>query len=116
MTGPCGLAGTSEKGLVMRLHQFAMLALGGWFLMVAPVPSALGKFDAGAPMTKWNAKSPMFRTREQCESFRKRAASDGVEKGAGVNQFVTDDSMVLVVPQWASRCIDAGSMSVDTNG
>ena len=74
-------------------------------MMVAPVPESLGKFDPSAPMVKWNSHSPMFRTKAQCESFRSRAARSHAEDNPNVNQFVSDDSMVLVVPTWASRCI-----------
>jgi|GEM_PF-2820844 len=96
----------------MRAHQLAMLAVAGWFMMVAPAPESLGKFDPSAPMVKWNSRSPMFRTKAQCESFRARAARAQVDPNPNVNQFVSDDSMVLVVPTWASRCINVGTPAV----
>ncbi len=99
----------------MRAHQFAMLAVAGWFMMVAPAPESLGKFDPSAPMVKWSSHSPMFRTKAQCESFRARAARAQVDQNTNVNQFVNDDSMVLVVPTWASRCINIGSVSLDNH-
>ena len=97
----------------MRAHQFAMLALAGWFMMVAPAPESLGKFDPTAPMMKWNSHSPMFRNKAQCESFRARAARAQVDQGQNENQFVQDDSMVLVVPLWASRCINVGEPTIN---
>ena len=82
-----------------------MLALAGWFMMIAPAPESLGKFDPTAPMTKWSSHSPMFRNKSQCESVRARAARSLVEDNANADQFIRDDSMVLVVPLWASRCV-----------
>src|SRR5262249_17429646 len=93
----------------MRAHQLAMLALAGWFMMIAPAPESLRKFDATAPMMKWSSHSPMFRNRADCESFRARAARARVEDDANPDQFLKDDSMVLVVPLWASRCISVGA-------
>jgi len=93
-----------------------MLAVAGWFLMVAPAPESLGKFDASAPMAKWNSHSQMFRTKAQCESFRSRATREQVGSNPDVNQFVDDDSMVLVVPLWASRCVNVNLSSVDIHG
>jgi len=98
----------------MRAHWFSLLAVAGWFMMVAPAPESLGKFDPSAPMTKWNSHSPMFRTRAQCESFRARAARSHVEDNPNANQFVSDDSMVLIVPTWASRCVSVDA-SIDGN-
>ncbi|MGO9453613.1 MAG: hypothetical protein ACLQDV_21575 [Candidatus Binataceae bacterium] len=97
----------------MRAHQLAMLAVAGWFLMVAPAPESLGKFDVSAPMTMWNSHSQMFRTKAQCESFRTRASREQPDSNPNVNQFVDDDSMVLVVPTWASRCVNVNVSSVD---
>ena len=89
----------------MRAHWLSMLAVAGWFMMIAPAPESLGKFDPSAPMFKWSSRSPMFRTKAQCESFRARAARSHLEDNPNTNQFINDDSMVLVVPMWASRCI-----------
>jgi hypothetical protein len=91
-----------------------MLTLAGWFMVIAPAPQSLGTFDANAPMYKWNSHSPMFRTREQCESFRARAARSHMEDNPNTNQFVNDDSMVLIVPMWASRCVSVNA-AVDQN-
>jgi hypothetical protein len=98
----------------MRAHQWAMLALAGWFMMIAPAPESLGKFDPTAPMMKWSSHSPMFRNKAQCESFRARAARSLVEDNANADQFIRDDSMVLVVPLWASRCVNIGAPTADS--
>ena len=97
----------------MRAHQFVMLALAGWFMMVAPAPESLGKFDPTAPIVRWNSHSPMFRSKAQCESFRARSARAQVDQTENPNQWVADDSMVLVVPLWASRCINVGEPTAD---
>ena len=99
----------------MRAHMWAMLALAGWFMMIAPAPESLGKFDPTAPMMKWSSHSPMFRNKSQCESFRARAARALVEDNANADQFIRDDSMVLVVPLWASRCVNIGAPTTDSS-
>jgi len=71
--------------------------------------------DPTAPMMKWSSHSPMFRNKSQCESFRARAARSLVEDNANADQFVRDDSMVLVIPLWASRCVNIGAPTADSS-
>lgn len=101
----------------MKLHHWSILSLAGWFLVVAPAPNALGKFDVGAPITRWSVRSRMFRTERDCESFRARAALHGLEVQPNADQFVTDDELGKpMIPKSASRCLDAGTGSVDLPG
>ncbi|MGH7778251.1 MAG: hypothetical protein ACREQR_00275 [Candidatus Binataceae bacterium] len=101
----------------MRLHHLTILALAGWFLVVAPAPNALGKYDVGAPISRWSVRSRMFRTQRDCESYRAGAASHGLEIQPNADQFVSDDELgTSVVPRSASRCLDAGKPSVDIPG
>ncbi|MGB6551863.1 MAG: hypothetical protein WBE78_00125 [Candidatus Binataceae bacterium] len=101
----------------MKLHYLSILALAGWFMVVAPAPNALGKFDLGAPVSKWSVRSSMFRTERDCESYRARAASHGLEIQPNADQFVADDQGgTPIVPKSASRCVDAGKPSVDLPG
>ncbi|MGC1677715.1 MAG: hypothetical protein WA740_09290 [Candidatus Binataceae bacterium] len=101
----------------MKLHHLSILALTGWFMVVAPAPNAIGKFDLGAPVSKWSVRSSMFRTERDCESYRARAASHGLEIQPNADQFVADDELGQpIVPKTASRCVDAGKPSVDLPG
>lgn len=86
-----------------------ILTVVGWFVVVAPVPQSLGKFDASAPMDQWQSHSPMFKTKAQCESFRGRTAHGAADLNR--NQFI-DDSATLIVPLWASRCVNVAVPAV----
>ncbi|HUY26336.1 MAG TPA: hypothetical protein VMV27_02860 [Candidatus Binataceae bacterium] len=101
----------------MRLSHLIMLSLAGWYLVVAPAPNAIGKFDLGAPISKWNVRSRMFRTERDCESYRSRAASHGLEIAPNADQFVSDDGLgTPIVPKSASRCLDVGKPTIDLPG
>jgi hypothetical protein len=91
----------------MKVGHFFAFALLGWYLIVAPMPKGLEKFDTGAPMTRWEVMSHKFRSERDCEIFRNHAARSGLTYERAVGQF-SAPALARAVPKQASRCVDAG--------
>ncbi len=102
----------------MKAHLLATLGLAGWFMVVAPMPSAVGQFDVRAPISEWNVRSAMFRSDRECEAYRDIAATSGLHRNLKPYQFISDDAAAGAprIPKSASRCLDAGANSVDLHG